>query len=113
MIYEDLLTVPFKEFGRTMDGLDCYGLCIELCKRAGKTLNDITDKKIETIRKINVLVIQKKDIEAGDLVHYEHEDGELHIGYLLDKTNVIHMTKKGVRITPLIYFSNVEYLRVV
>ena len=38
--FTDLLKVPFKDGGRDMDGLDCYGLAIEVFKRYGISLPD-------------------------------------------------------------------------
>ena len=46
MTYEDLLVVPWVDKGRTLDGLDCYGIVLELCNRAGTPLKDICDDGI-------------------------------------------------------------------
>lgn len=40
MEYRDLIGVPFKMRGRDTDGLDCYGLVMELYKRLGIELTD-------------------------------------------------------------------------
>ena len=42
----DLIGVPFVEFGRDKEnGLDCYGLAIEVEKRLGKDLKDVVLEK--------------------------------------------------------------------
>ena len=35
MIFEDLIGVPYKLGGRDLAGMDCWGLCIEVGRRAG------------------------------------------------------------------------------
>ncbi len=40
MIYEDLIGVPYKFGGRDLDGMDCWGLCIEVARRNGVDLPD-------------------------------------------------------------------------
>ena len=39
--YDDLIGVPYKERGRGLGGMDCYGLAIECCARMGKRLRDV------------------------------------------------------------------------
>jgi cell wall-associated NlpC family hydrolase len=38
VIYVDLLGIPYKFNGRDLEGLDCWGLCLETCRRAGLDL---------------------------------------------------------------------------
>ncbi len=40
MTYDDLIGVPFVHGGRSRDGLDCYGVVLELFKRRGIALPD-------------------------------------------------------------------------
>jgi len=56
----DLLGIPFKEGGRDLSGLDCWGLCMEIYRRAGKMLPDFqspSDKKT-----INKMIQENKDL---------------------------------------------------
>jgi len=41
MDYSDLLKVPWKEGGRDLNGLDCWGLCLEVCRREGIPLPQV------------------------------------------------------------------------
>ncbi len=112
MKFDDLLEVPYKDFGRDKQGMDCYGFVLELCRRSGKTLVDIADKSEETIFNLNVIDVRPEDRAPGDLVYFYNEKNELHIGYLLDLTTVIHMTYHGVRLTPFACFNKVDFVRV-
>jgi cell wall-associated NlpC family hydrolase len=50
----DLIGIPYKARGRGKDGLDCYGLFLELMRREGVILPDpaYTDTERETNKKI-------------------------------------------------------------
>ena len=118
--FEDLLTVPFKKGGRDKTGLDCYGLCIELCKRTGRTLPDFTT--FDTVnpatdaQRRNVFNDYVKQTDApikGGLVEYLNEEGDIHIGFLLDTKTYIHATLGGVRITPLFAIKNPKFYEVI
>ncbi len=118
--FEDLLSVPFKKGGRDKSGLDCYGLCIELCKRSGRTLPDFTT--FDTVNPatdgqrrnvFNEYVRQVKKPVKGGLVEYLNDDGDIHIGFLLDTTLYIHITTKGVRVTPLFAIKNPKFYEVI
>lgn len=113
MYYEDLLTVPYKEFGRDKNGMDCYGLVLEMARRNGTPLLDfvyhdklVNNREIDScLGKINVSRIQETEKKAGDLVEWDFEDN-LHVGFLLDENTIIHATYEGVRITPLVIIKN-------
>lgn len=119
MKYEDLLTVPYKEFGRNMDGMDCYGLVIEMCKRNGTPLIDFVyhDKQVknhqldECLGKTNVRLIDSEERQSGDIIEWNYEDN-LHVGFLVDRNTVIHATFKGVRITPVAIIKDYKIGRV-
>lgn len=119
LFYEDLLTVNYKPHGRSLkDGLDCYGFVIECCKRTGQTLKDVTylehikEKDVcNYVTKVNVKKIGHPNKNC--VAECETEDGGLHIVFCIDKKTVIHMTRQGVRITPLVAFKNCTYYEVV
>lgn len=117
MKYDDLLNIRYLSGGRDKKGMDCYGVVLECCRRNGTPLKDICEKKISeselysTIEKLNVREIEKENAKFGDIMQCVY-NGELHIGFLIDKNIVIHATEKGVRITPIIAFENVKYGRI-
>lgn len=119
MYYEDLLSVPYKEFGRDKNGMDCYGLVLEMCRRNGTPLLDFVyhDKFIkenelqDCIGKVNLKLIPAEEKKAGDIIQWEFEKN-LHVGFLIDSETVIHATFQGVRITPICIIKNPHYGRV-
>ena len=104
----DLIGVPFVEFGRDIkNGLDCYGLAIEVERRLGKTLKDVAlekfdRKKVErTAPNLNVKKLRLDEISEGVILEfYGLQDKRLHIAVALDKKTFIHATEnQGVRIS--------------
>lgn len=107
------MTVPFEKGGRSLDGLDCYGFLIECLRRDGKTLKDIAATPegdlAEYVSCLNVRDVANPG--AGVCVQFRGKDG-LHVGYMLDKRMVLHMTHLGVRITPLLALKNPRFFEV-
>lgn len=120
MRYDDLLSVPFLKGGRTREGMDCYGVCIEMCRRCGKTLPDI-----DTYGRIYSADIHGKDdffsgyVRQADgpgarrIVEYMNSSGETHVGFMLSDRLYIHATEGGVRVTPLIAVKNPKFYEVI
>lgn len=120
MKYDDLLGVPFKKFGRDKTGLDCYGVCIECCKRAGLTLKDAYDNtKDLTSEQVNdyinggINLRQIKEPKVGALA-YSIYKGYIHISYIIEKDKVIHSTfDKGVIVSPLKIMKPIAFYEVI
>lgn len=117
MTYEDLLLVPHKEGGRDDSGMDCYGLVLECCNRASTPLRDITrnahvsgQELLEYVQRLNVEQIDCPI--KGSVVQCEYS-GELHIGYMIDKKRVLHMTSTGARVSPVTGLRNVKFYEVI
>lgn len=105
MTFDDLIGVPYKPHGRNKEeGFDCYGLVIECCKRAGTPLMDLDysvselpdSEAAKYAAKMNLTI--KKGSRPGYLCEMEY-NGNLHLGYMVDRWNVLHATQKGVRLT--------------
>ena len=107
MRYSDLLGTPYKEGGRTKEeGFDCYGLVLECCKRSGTPLMDfsavytkenITVQDLETFAR-GANVRRTNTIKEGSIVECEY-NGQGHLGFAVDRNNILHTTKSGVRCT--------------
>lgn len=118
MIYDDLLNIPYKEGGRDSNGIDCYGIVLECCKRNGTELNNVLENKTSLQEKdlskyrasFNVKEIEMP--KAGCVVQCVYFD-EIHIGFMIDKKTCIHATKQGVRISPVIALKNKKYYEVI
>lgn len=116
MTYEDLLVVPYKAGGRDEHGMDCYGLVIECCKRAFTPLKDIRNNGHVEVKELlqyvsSLNVIECFQSEKGCIVQCEY-NGELHIGYMVDKKRVLHMTETGARVSALVALRNVKFYKV-
>ena len=117
MKWDDLLGVPYRVHGRDRHGMDCYGLVLECLRREGKTLPDfyyMSDKQpgsavADYAARTGARRSGKK---PGALAEYENRDGSLHIGYMVDGDNMLHMTYSGVRLSPVGIFRNVTFYEV-
>jgi hypothetical protein len=117
MIYEDLLSVPFKAKGRDHSGMDCYGLVIECCRRCGLDLHDVVyaTEKVDKeklscyVQSLNVKEIDEPKKHA--IVQCEYK-GRLHIGFMIDKNICLHETYEGVRLIPVTMLQNRKYFEV-
>ncbi|MFA5379028.1 MAG: hypothetical protein WC455_24955 [Dehalococcoidia bacterium] len=116
MKYDDLLSVPYLKNGRTLAGLDCYGLVIECFKREGKVLKDLALPEYSPLAAhvASLNVREASEPRPGLGVQFML-DGDFHIGYMIDRRSVLHMTLKGMRLTPIIALSkgNPKYFEVI
>ena len=116
MTYEDLLIVPYKENGRDENGMDCYGFVIELFRRAGKKLKDITDLKdvpeADLYKYVcSFGVTEKYYSRAGYIAQWAY-NGKLHLGYMISKKDCIHMTYTGAQYFPIDTIEKVRFFEV-
>lgn len=98
---DDLIGVPYKEHGRDKTGFDCYGLVIEISKRCGKNLPDVFyenhDLELSSEYAPLLPVKETNQIKEGVLLEMESNNA-LHIGIAINEKEMIHATKRGVRI---------------
>lgn len=114
MHYEDLLIVQYKEGGRGLDGMDCYGFILECLRREGKYLRDFAatpDGDLAAyLSFLNANEI--KEYAPGCCAQFILDD-KLHVGYMIDRRTVIHMTYSGVRITPIKAMKGAKFFEVI
>lgn len=104
---KDLLGCKFTAHGRNKEeGFDCYGLAIEVLKRAGITLKDVFYDDIKTAKKneIEAQIVSKKIDKPEEMciivIRVNHEPR--HIGVYLGEGLFIHATENfGVTIERL------------
>jgi len=103
----DLIGIPYKENGRDLDGLDCYGCAILAVKiLTKKILKDITTfgNTMQVARDNEPLINVKKtnELKRGNVIEM-YINNELHIGVCLDDKTFIHSTRnQGVRISQIL-----------
>lgn len=102
----DLIGIKYKPHGRDKEGFDCYGLVLEVEKRAGNSFpdfdyDDYTDEYI--LEKFHEVVssgkVRKIDtIVEGAVVIFENFRGmKNHVGVYLEDGYFIHCDRHGVR----------------
>lgn len=111
--YNDLLGAPYEKYD------NCYGLIVECCRRAGTPLKNPFKKlhkmaagtEAQYITELNVQEIPAP--KSGAII--ECLDGNnLHVGYLLTNTLVIHSTRKtGVITTHIAALNPIKYYEVI
>jgi cell wall-associated NlpC family hydrolase len=105
--YDDLLNVPYKAHGRSKEeGFDCYGLAVEMCRRAGTPLVDMYDLAELPAERTNdyirggVNVRRINTPKTGALAECVYR-GNLHVAYIVGDGLAIHATyDKGIRVSP-------------
>jgi probable lipoprotein NlpC len=100
--YEDLLAVPWKQGGRSLSGLDCYGLVKELFSRLGRDLPEI-DPTPEAVADLDGLIIPAC-LELGEkidnpeaycvVVFAMHPPWVSHMGVVLPENKFIHALRR-------------------
>lgn len=118
MRYDDLLNVPYKAHGRGKDGYDCYGLVVEMCRRAGTPLRDPYGIAHLPSGRVNDYIggvnVRKTDAPKVGALAECHCRGSLHVGYVVERGKMIHATTdKGVRVTPIAAMRPTAYYEVV
>ena len=117
--YDDLLTAEYKPHGRGDGGYDCYGLVLECCRRAGTPLKDPFRKyesmeagaEIPYINDFNNIREIKRP-KAGAVA--ECASGRnLHVGYMVAPDKVLHITRRGARVTHIKAVNAVRFYEVV
>ena len=119
MEVRDLVGIPYRMHGRGRDGMDCYGLVIEVERRAGKSVPDAfydvhsTRDNEDAARKIDALMggITARPLPApkpycivGIAMHGRDIS---HVGVYLGDGMFIHCTEvAGVCVQPVARYSH-------
>lgn len=105
---KDLLGVPYMVHGRGMEGLDCWGLAIEVMKRYGVKLPDLWYQDSTSRESIRGSIVAEADFERIDhvdepcIVTLQNHCCVNHVAVYIGGGNIIHSTeKRGVVIEPL------------
>ena len=94
MDISDLIGVPYKIHGRDESGLDCFGLIYLIAKRNGTPIVDVPYKGFDpSLVKLATAVGLKQvnELTKGCVLEIE-KDGRLHLGYSINKDQMIHCT---------------------
>jgi hypothetical protein len=95
---EDLIGIPYKPHGRDSTGMDCYGLVLECCRRAGHPLNDVwyDHHRLELAGLAGAAGLKRVGEFTPHCVLEMEYAGRLHLGFALDRHIMINATFNGV-----------------
>lgn len=111
----DLIGVKYKPHGRNLDGIDCYGLIIEVYKRLGVTLQDIEYEETDIKSNTNIDKVMRKTLpvekinrpEKYCIVELTVAGYPSHVGIYIGKGELLHSDRKqGVVIEQLQRWEN-------
>ena len=108
LTYADLVGVPFVEGGRARSGMDCWGVVLELYRRAGIALKDpFTAQSPEAIKRqqgqsVTQWIAQEFDqwdtVTAPDIGHvvaFRDVDGAaVHVGVVVEPGKFLHALRR-------------------
>lgn len=93
--YLDLLGVPFERGARGPETFDCYGLAIEMFRRAGVAVPDFVSPG--TLEEVESLIDRAKGAwkkvplgTVGSLVTLRVEGLGAHVGYTVEQDRYVH-----------------------
>lgn len=115
------LTLEYRNRGRTMAGIDCWGLCCLVYKdELGITLSNLdgyTDSEDKT-QVEKVITCESKnwvkvtEPQELDIVVFKFADKPNHVGIMLSRDSFLHaLAKRGInveRISNILYRNRVE-----
>lgn len=109
----DLIGKPYQADGRGPDNYDCWGLCLEVARRAGRPLPDINIPRSEDER--SVFAVNFKDscfdrlegpepwCQVAFRIWDDHDKERWHVGTVLENClRFIHVAEKSFVCTPLL-----------
>ncbi len=105
---DDIIGVRYRDKGRDKNGYDCYGLAMEVSKRFGNELPEVSnlalsnEKEREKIIASLPLEKKSKPTEPGDLLLINNKEGFFsHIAVYLGDERFIHCNLFGVHLNKI------------
>jgi len=96
----NLIGIPFKDRGRSIDGFDCYGLVMYIYKQKGIDIPDYFYEKanddgvaMHFLSGMNNPLWQEDEIKKDNVVLFRIAGYIRHIGYMIDDKHFIHVLK--------------------
>lgn len=98
----EYLGIPYKDFGRDKEGLDCWGLCVLIAKeKHGYILPSLADgytSATDSNSTSELIEVEKlkdwdqvKKFKAGDVAVFRFAGFPCHVGMCLDGESFIHI----------------------
>lgn len=110
MDWSDLVGVPYRHHGRSLDGTDCYGLVIEFERRLGRDMLDL-DYGFADYRRGEEYGVWESSMEKwkrvgspsfGDVVlFYDAKGRVIHAAVCVDENRILHCDVRGSRVDRL------------
>lgn len=106
ILYSDLVCKPYADFGRGPEAYDCYGVVIEVFRRAGHEFPDWGSLRWKACRQIAERIaghmaefepIEKPQILDLVLMWRERADVCDHLGVMVERGYFLHTTTEGVQ----------------
>ena len=95
----ELLALPYKEGGRSPEGVDCYGLAMAAAQILGYELPEIDYERLSELRPLFPLRIVAKPHRGCIAEISGSRYGIAHCGIYINAREVIHATEnRGVRV---------------
>lgn len=93
--YTDLIGIPFELSGRGPETYDCYGLVMEMNRRAGVEVPDVTSisdgKSVEALmNKHKSKYWKKTEIVPNATLIFNIKGYGAHVGYVISPSRFIH-----------------------
>lgn len=93
----EVIGIPFKIKGNSLDGFDCLGLCIYMLNKIGiQTPNfhdsdwyDKYDDKFADFVKNGLKVKKVEEVKQGCLIEFKCQ-GSYHVGFCIDDSRFVH-----------------------
>jgi len=102
------LNIPYKDFGRDYDGIDCYGLFLLIYKEElgiilpdymfdKSCMEDASDWYVEDYPKFFKAIGKGDKMQAFDALMFRHKGMDTHVGIAINDAEFLHVSSRRVR----------------